>query len=866
MDALLTYYHRLRRAHLYLIGISALLVVGLVLTSLGDALDRWLYDRIVARTAPPPSSSIVIVAIDDASLQELGGWPWPRAALASVVESLSALGARDIFLDLLLNQPDLKSPEDDRLLANAMVEHGRVYLPVHVDYLEPSGQPLELLPAPRFAEAARALGHVSLEPCPDGVIRNVWLYAGARQAWWPHVTLAMTEKTPTDPELLAGAARTVRVQGGQKDPAHRVRRQIPWAGSAGSYLRVSALDLLAGRVPERLIRGNDVLVGVTAPLAGDRFRTPTSARMAGVEVNANILQAVQEERLFRRAQTGLSLTLNLFMGLLVPVLLPWLKPRRGVLLGVVVVLLVPGVQWLGLVAARVWIPLGPVMVTAALAGVLWNWRRIHDERRFLRTSLERATEPTPLRKRMSSPGRFSALFRMLDRVLPVEAWRLETVPGYAVQTGGRAVSERAWQSARACHYAFAREGKAYELTVLWRDENVPRHLDRWVECMAERMEEPHPTGKWRHLRRPGFHALAELNNRAAQETPGETLQGTLDAMTTGIVLCDACGAVILANRVALERLDLTRDQLDALHLHDLPQRFVLPEREDWRDAVYQAMRDGSHSVLCRPSEGGIWQVALQVVEVGHRPGTGLLVVLEDVTEATATRRVRDEVLEYMSHDMRSPLISVLALLEKARLSSGESPAWKNLADTVEQHIRRNLAVSEQLLQIARLESAPKVEMMALDMLSVAESALEQVGGLARERDVRIRFHYDDRVPVWVMGNQELLEKLLVSLLSNAVGHSYSGNSVELTLDACDDRVTCEVKDRGAGVAPELLARVFESPGEPGRVRGPGYGLRFVRLVTERHDGEIQASGQPGEGSRFVLSLPRLSPDGLDATV
>src|SRR5690606_32184047 len=100
-----------------------------------------------------------------------------------------------------------------------------------------------------------------------------------------------------------------------------------------------------------------------------------------------------------------------------------------------------------------------------------------------------------------------------------------------------------------------------------------------------------------------------------------------------------------------------------------------------------------------------------------------------------------------------------------------------------------------------------------------------------------------RANVWVSGNHELLERLMVNLLTNAIKYSHADTSVDVNLFVENGRVCCEVRDRGQGIAPELIDHIFEGytrgKHAAGKIRGAGLGLRFVRVVSERHGGEVR---------------------------
>lgn len=110
------------------------------------------------------------------------------------------------------------------------------------------------------------------------------------------------------------------------------------------------------------------------------------------------------------------------------------------------------------------------------------------------------------------------------------------------------------------------------------------------------------------------------------------------------------------------------------------------------------------------------------------------------------------------------------------------------------------------------------------------------------------------------GNGELLERAFVNLLSNAVKFSDRGQPVRVEIRRRENQVEVSVIDRGRGIPPDELERVFEpffrsSVPALAERRGSGLGLRFVRTVVERHGGRIEAHSRVGEGSRFTVTLP-----------
>ncbi len=138
--------------------------------------DYWIYDgliRLVAQDDAPPDD-ILIIGVDEKSLNELGRWPWPRRRHAQLINTLSKTTVSAIGLDILFTEPDLSDPEGDDLLAKAIKKNGRVVLPVTFEQLSAIGL-TEILPLPSFTEGAANLGHVDLRLDEDGANRGIFL-------------------------------------------------------------------------------------------------------------------------------------------------------------------------------------------------------------------------------------------------------------------------------------------------------------------------------------------------------------------------------------------------------------------------------------------------------------------------------------------------------------------------------------------------------------------------------------------------------------------------------------------------------------------------------------------------------------------
>lgn len=854
--------------------LSAVLHVSQSLTFL----DHFFYDSLLQASSSEPHADVVIVGIDEFSLRHIGRWPWDRKVHAEILNQLTDMGARAVLMDIIFAEADTRRPDSDIALTQAIAANGHVYLPVHVEQLNAGGQLIEVLPHAPFAQAAAGLGHVDLVLDRDGVARSVYMRAGIGHAWWPHITQTLllnegalnADPFPIDPHATVTGLGNVR----------QYHRFIPYVGGADTYPQISAADVWEGRVPAALIRNKIVLIGATAAGMGDMLPTPTASQgeqMAGVEINANLLDGLRGERLIRDMPAHFALLLTLALALLVPLVLPFVLPRWGIPVAACVVLIILVLSASLLALWQIWFAPGAAVIGAFLSYPLWTWRRLEYSLGYMRHALARLAEYSALNRRLTRPAAFDDMARMLNDVLPVSRWRLsgggkhwegEEPAAEASKHEASAVSQDV-ERGRMRRYRFSSGGVRYTLEIVWQDAPQADQYDGWLRAMLVRVgqRDERADGRYEVLEKQ-IAQLREEENR--QEALTRFFQSTLAQIGDGVVIADACGVIVYANDRAAELLDVPRVRLDSdqAAMVALGHELTLQEHS-WAELLRLALLEGRIREECRNRLGHDLYLDMQCVDAGDTLGSMLIVSLKDISAVKSALRSRSEMLDFLSHDLRSPMVSVLALTERMRQSQmvkqNDRSEWQPFLDNVEHYAQRNLNIAEQFLQLARVEAIENVELSAQDMLAVVESGLELVSAQAQQRDITLRFEYDHEQDVWVMGYHEWLERLMVNLLTNAIKYSHPGGSVDVRLTADAQWVSCQVRDRGVGIPAEFLPSLFQrfsraSTSGGAATRGAGMGLRFVKVVTERHGGDIEVQSQVNEGSCFTLKLPRIDMD------
>jgi len=279
------------------------------------------------------------------------------------------------------------------------------------------------------------------------------------------------------------------------------------------------------------------------------------------------------------------------------------------------------------------------------------------------------------------------------------------------------------------------------------------------------------------------------------------------------------------------------------------------------DAVAEgvgALASGRYDMRVVPTGGDeAGRLAARVNELAGR-----LAAIEE--QRAALERERRDLTAAISHDLRTPLASVRAMVEALddRVVE-ERQEVRRYYGTIRREIERLSRMIDDLFELAQLDAgATRLARQPVALDEVAAEVVDAMQAQAHRHGVALTFGAGAPPPALSLDGTRI-ERAVANLVRNALEHTPAGGRVEVTVAAEDGRALVRVKDSGEGIDPADLPRVWERfyRAERSRRRGPdsddgaGLGLAIVRGVVEAHGGAVAVESAPGRGASFTIALP-----------
>ncbi|MFW2829669.1 CHASE2 domain-containing protein [Sphingomonas sp. ID0503] len=385
----------------------------------------------------------------------------------------------------------------------------------------------------------------------------------------------------------------------------------------------------------------------------------------------------------------------------------------------------------------------------------------------------------------------------------------------------------------------------------------------------------YPLWAWRRLAAVNGYFVSELGRLAEEHDPLPTtspmvasvgdpiarqsalLHGAIDRVRTlrhffddvvrGLpdvtVVTDADGKILVANAGA----DVLMQSLFGERPTTVGELLVrIAPKSQWRGLVQDDQEIAT-------AQGAAYIVRSAPFRDAAGTVAGAIVSLIDITEMKVATRQREQVMELLTHDMRSPQAAILSLLDQSSPATDEQTLKRRVA----RYARRTLKLADDFVMLARAQSA-SYQREVLNLFDLVIEAADDLWPNANQRTMAIDVTGDGE-DVLVAGDRSLLGRMLTNLMGNAIKYGHKGTRVTCVVEADGEWAVCSITDQGEGIPADRLSSLFQPfsrlPQHVGRVGGVGLGLAFVKSVVERHGGMITCDSREGVGTTFTVRLP-----------
>ena len=379
-------------------------------------------------------------------------------------------------------------------------------------------------------------------------------------------------------------------------------------------------------------------------------------------------------------------------------------------------------------------------------------------------------------------------------------------------------------------------------------------LRRWLRGIAVSPHGRDPASQEAPGRRSSVrHAVEDAHRRAgiaeaakvSAETAERRISSSLDALQSGLVLCDRSGQVVARNTAATMLLQARHGEaLVAGVIKDLLERARTGERVTTNVDLHAEPRR-SYEVTAGPVE---------------RDGEmlGAVALVRDTTEHHRIESVRRDFVANVSHELKTP-IGALSLLADSLAADSDPEVAAHLSGRMQIEIQRVANTIDDLLTLAMLEDESGRPDAPVEVGAVVAAAVDRISETADQNDIKVIFSNRAGVAP-IRGSRLHLESAVFNLLDNAVKFSEPGGRVDVVVEADQRALSVSVTDEGIGIPATEQSRIFERFYRVDRARsrstgGTGLGLSIVRHVALNHGGDVSVTSREGLGAKFTVTLP-----------
>lgn len=333
------------------------------------------------------------------------------------------------------------------------------------------------------------------------------------------------------------------------------------------------------------------------------------------------------------------------------------------------------------------------------------------------------------------------------------------------------------------------------------------------------------------------------------EKRANTIQAITEDMQEGLLLLDVKGNILSANSSAIRLLG------DESKLYTDKNILELTRNKNILDHIKIALGGSASDININFGHKTVQLFFNPVIE--NKKPSGAIVLFLDITEKANAEKMRREFSANVSHELKTPLTSILGFSEIISSGMTKSEDIPYFAGKINTEVKRLIALIEDIGNLSELdESSGERQMEDFDLLELARSVTADLKQAATEREVTLEIK---GASLPIKANKGMIGELLNNLMDNGIKNNKPGGKVAVAFAKTDGIITIKVSDTGIGIAKKHLSRVFERFYQVDKSRskktgGTGLGLSIVKHIAQYHNGYVDIESAEGRGTTVSVML------------
>ena len=378
----------------------------------------------------------------------------------------------------------------------------------------------------------------------------------------------------------------------------------------------------------------------------------------------------------------------------------------------------------------------------------------------------------------------------------------------------------------------------------------PLRTEDIVDAVENSLRNAQRVGDW--LRREVKRTTASLKKRAQiSEAERARLELVFNRIQDSVMILDEEKKILLLNPAMCRAFGLNAKTAIGKPVFDVfthPDLLALITNRETQDPL------NYHEVSF--PDGRVGNAQLTVIqEVGYA------ITMQDITYLKEMDRIKSEFVHTVSHDLRSPLTSVMGYSELVERVGPLNENQRDFLNRIRDGIQHITGLVNDLLDLGNVEAGFDTQRQFVQLEGVLRYTLDMFQGQIKSKRLKIHTDIAQSLPV-LRANPIRLRQVLDNVVGNAIKYSNAGGEVKIAIHAEGDQVILQVTDEGFGIPPTdqqyIFDKFYRGSNISAEIEGSGLGLAIVKTIVENHQGRIWVESAVGKGSSFFIVLPVLS--------